>query len=126
MTASYVNTDEEDLSPVLEAPSLRLLLPFGNGPTHSGRDRLPQPSRKKDFANEHPSLPPSGLLWYLTGMQGEVLTVEEVAKLLRVSRKTVEKLIYAKKLHAVKVGRVWRIPRAAVEAFLGGKEYREP
>ncbi|GAA5337528.1 helix-turn-helix domain-containing protein [Thermus antranikianii] len=54
------------------------------------------------------------------------MTVEEVAKLLRVSRKTVEKLIYAKKLHAVKVGRVWRIPRAAVEAFLGGKEYREP
>ena len=50
----------------------------------------------------------------------------EVAKLLRVSRKTVEKLIYAKKLHAVKVGRVWRIPRAAVEAFLEGKEYREP
>ncbi len=83
-------------------------------------------SRKKDFANEHPSLPSSGLLWYLTGMQGEVLTVEEVAKLLRVSRKTVEKLIYAKKLHAVKVGRVWRIPRAAVEAFLEGKEYREP
>ena len=44
----------------------------------------------------------------------------------RLSRKTVEKLIYAKKLHAVKVGRVWRIPRAAVEAFLEGKEYREP
>ena len=48
----------------------------------------------------------------------------EVAKLLRVSRKTVEKLIYAKKLHAVKVGRVWRIPRAAVEAFLEGKEFK--
>ena len=59
-------------------------------------------------------------------MQEEVLTVAEVAKLHRVSRKTVEKLIYAKKLHAVKVGRVWRIPRAAVEAFLEGKEYREP
>ena len=29
-------------------------------------------------------------------MQEEVLTVAEVAKLLRVSRKTVEKLIYAK------------------------------
>lgn len=91
-----------------------------------GLEATPRSSRKKDFANEHPSLPSSGLLWYLTGMQGEVLTVEEVAKLLRVSRKTVEKLIYAKKLHAVKVGRVWRIPRAAVEAFLGGKEYREP
>lgn len=62
----------------------------------------------------------------LRAVQGEVLTVAEVAKLLRVSRKTVEKLIYAKKLHAVKVGRVWRIPRAAVEAFLEGKEYREP
>lgn len=67
-----------------------------------------------------------GFLDTLRVVQGEVLTVAEVAKLLRVSRKTVEKLIYAKKLHAVKVGRVWRIPRAAVEAFLEGKEYREP
>lgn len=83
-------------------------------------------SRKIGFAHEYPSLSSHGFLWYLTGMHEEVLTVAEVAKLLRVSRKTVEKLIYAKKLHAVKVGRVWRIPRAAVEAFLGGKEYREP
>jgi excisionase family DNA binding protein len=56
----------------------------------------------------------------------EVMTVAEVAKLLRVNRKTVEKLIYAGKLHAVKIGRVWRIPRTAVVRFLEGGEHREP
>jgi excisionase family DNA binding protein len=50
----------------------------------------------------------------------EVMTVAEVAKLLRVNRKTVEKLIYAGKLHAVKIGWVWRIPRTAVVRFLEG------
>jgi len=54
------------------------------------------------------------------------MTVAEVAKLLRVNRKTVEKLIYAGKLHAVKIGRVWRIPRTAVVRFLEGGERREP
>lgn len=71
----------------------------------------------------------SDLVWYSEGMQEakeEVMTVAEVAKLLRVNRKTVEKLIYAGKLHAVKVGRVWRIPRAAVVRFLEGEERREP
>jgi len=48
-----------------------------------------------------------------------------VARLLRINRKTVEKLIHTGRLHAVKVGRVWRIPRAAVVAFLEGKESRE-
>jgi excisionase family DNA binding protein len=71
----------------------------------------------------------SNLFQYSEGMQEakeEVMTVAEVAKLLRVNRKTVEKLIYAGKLHAVKIGRVWRIPRTAVVRFLEGGERREP
>ncbi len=61
----------------------------------------------------------------MLGEKEEVLTLDEVARLLRLNRKTVEKLIHTGRLHAVKVGRVWRIPRAAVVAFLEGKERRE-
>jgi len=49
-----------------------------------------------------------------------VLTLEELARVLRVSRKTAEKLVHTGKIRAVKVGRVWRIPRSALEEFLRG------
>jgi excisionase family DNA binding protein len=53
-------------------------------------------------------------------MEEQVLTLEEVARVLRVSRKTAEKLVHTGKIRAVKVGRVWRIPRSALEEFLRG------
>lgn len=40
-----------------------------------------------------------------------MLTPPEVAEILRVSLQTVLRLIRDGKLHAVKVGRQWRIPR---------------
>jgi excisionase family DNA binding protein len=49
----------------------------------------------------------------------EVLTVEEVAELLRTTIHTVRQLIRNKKLNAVKVGREYRILRSEVERFLG-------
>ena len=54
-------------------------------------------------------------------MQEKVLTLQEVARLLRVSRKTAEKLVRTGQIHAVRVGRVWRIPKEALEDFLAGK-----
>jgi excisionase family DNA binding protein len=49
----------------------------------------------------------------------DLLTVTEVARMLRVSRMTVHRLIRAEKLPALKVGaRSWRVPRDAVIALL--------
>ena len=46
------------------------------------------------------------------------LTVQEVAKLMRVSSMTVYRLIKAGDLPAVRVGRSFRVPRHAVEEYL--------
>lgn len=48
----------------------------------------------------------------------ELLTVDEVAKLLKVSPITVRRHIASGRLHAVRAGRNVRVPRESVEAFL--------
>lgn len=48
------------------------------------------------------------------------LTVAEVATLLRVSKMTVYRLLHAGELTAVRVGRSFRVPSEAVEAYLEG------
>ena len=52
----------------------------------------------------------------------ELLTIEQVAKHLVVSVSTVRRLIDAGELRGVRVGRLWRVPRAAVEAYLAGDD----
>jgi len=52
----------------------------------------------------------------------EVLTVREVAEILRTTIRTVRELIKAKRLNAVRVGREYRILRSEVERFLGQRE----
>lgn len=47
-----------------------------------------------------------------------LLTAKEVAPLLRVSKMTVYRMIKTEELPAVQVGRLFRIPRQAVEAKL--------
>jgi len=49
----------------------------------------------------------------------ELLTVDEVVDLLRISRDTVYRLVAAGKLPARKVGRQWRFPRAELEKHVG-------
>ena len=53
-----------------------------------------------------------------TGAGLDLLTVAEVATLLRVSKMSVYRLIHAGDLEAVRFGRSFRVPRAAVEAYL--------
>jgi excisionase family DNA binding protein len=55
-------------------------------------------------------------------MTENILTVEEVAKRLRVSHQTVRKLIEEKKLEAFRVGFKWRITEEALERFIQRKE----
>jgi excisionase family DNA binding protein len=54
------------------------------------------------------------------GRLGEVrfLTVAEVATLMRVSKMTVYRLVHAGDLTAVRVGRSFRVPEHAVDAYL--------
>jgi excisionase family DNA binding protein len=48
----------------------------------------------------------------------ELLLPAEVARILRVTPRTVERYCKQGKLRAVKVGRRWRIPRSALEDLL--------
>jgi excisionase family DNA binding protein len=46
------------------------------------------------------------------------LTVAEVATLMRVSKMTVYRLVHSDELAAVRVGRSFRIPEHAIDAYL--------
>jgi len=48
------------------------------------------------------------------------LTVDEIGKLLKVERRTVIRLIESRRLHAVKLGRFWRVSREDFQAFVRG------
>jgi excisionase family DNA binding protein len=45
----------------------------------------------------------------------ELLTLEEVAKLFRVHRRTVYKWVRERKLRALHIGWTWRVPREAID-----------
>ncbi|MCQ5128037.1 helix-turn-helix domain-containing protein [Butyricicoccus faecihominis] len=47
----------------------------------------------------------------------EILTVKEVALLLKTTRQQVRKMIQNGELPAVKVGREWRVPYNLIETF---------
>ena len=49
---------------------------------------------------------------------GAVMTIDEVSEVLMIGRNTIYKLLNAGKLKAFRVGRVWKIPREAVIAFI--------
>src|ERR1700689_2820713 len=51
------------------------------------------------------------------------LTVAEVALILRVSRMTVYRLVHSGELEAIKVGRSFRVPEAAVNEYLPYASY---
>ncbi len=48
------------------------------------------------------------------------LTVAEVAEIMRVSKMTVYRLVHNGELPAVRVGRSFRVPEAAVDTYLRG------
>jgi excisionase family DNA binding protein len=51
------------------------------------------------------------------GDPGTLLTVAEVAAMLRVSKMTIYRLIDSGDLVAIRVSRSWRVPEAAARAF---------
>jgi len=50
--------------------------------------------------------------------QNELLTIDEFCDLIKVSRRTAYRWIKSGRLKAKKAGRLWRVPREAVEEFL--------
>jgi excisionase family DNA binding protein len=53
-----------------------------------------------------------------TGAGLNLLTVAEVATLLRVSKMSVYRLIHSGELEAVRFGRSFRVPNSAVDTYL--------
>lgn len=54
----------------------------------------------------------------LSRLDARLLTVDQVAELLQISRWTVYRLIWANDLHSVQIGRCRRVPREALDAYL--------
>lgn len=48
----------------------------------------------------------------------EILTVKELARILKTTRQQVRKMIRSGEIPAVKVGREWRIPREYLNEFI--------
>lgn len=57
------------------------------------------------------------------GDKPQFLTVAEVAELARVSRMTVYRMVHAGELPAIRVGKSFRVPQAAVETMLAGEAW---
>ena len=52
------------------------------------------------------------------GDSSEVLTVTQVSEALDISEGLVRALIREKRLRALRLGRIWRVPRSEMERFL--------
>lgn len=48
----------------------------------------------------------------------ELITVEELCKLLSIGRNMAYKLLEGNKIKAFRIGKVWKISRAAVDEFI--------
>ena len=59
--------------------------------------------------------------WRESGSLPSVMTVEEVAGALRVSKQLVYRMIIEKQLPSVRIRRQYRIPSVAIEALLNGE-----
>ena len=55
-----------------------------------------------------------------------MLTLHEVAELLKVKESTVRAWIHDESLRAVKFGRDWRVAQKDLEAFVNGRANRPP
>ena len=53
-------------------------------------------------------------------MDAKVLTVDEAAKLLRISRGSAYEAVARKEIPSIKIGRRILVPRAAIEALING------
>ncbi len=48
----------------------------------------------------------------------KVYTLDEVAEILKVTKRTLYNYVKAGTLHAVKMGKYWRVPEESLQAFI--------
>ena len=53
--------------------------------------------------------------------KNDLMQIKEVMEYLDIGKNTMYKLLGSGELDAFKIGRVWKIPRASVEAYIRGK-----
>lgn len=83
-----------------------------NDPEHPSG---PRPTASRG-GSERPAQDPAGTLGELSAVA--FLTVAEVAKVMRVSKMTVYRLLHSGELAGVRVGRSFRVPEKAVHEYL--------
>lgn len=49
---------------------------------------------------------------------GDILTIEELCKILKVGRNRVYELLETKRIKGFRIGRPWKIPKISVENYL--------
>ena len=58
-------------------------------------------------------------------MMGEVLTIQDAAKTLKISEGTIRRMLDRGELKGVRVGRLWRIPQTEIDRFSQVKQGNE-
>ena len=48
----------------------------------------------------------------------DLITIDDLCEILSIGRNTAYTLLNSKKIKAFRIGRVWKIPRVAVEEFI--------
>ncbi len=62
----------------------------------------------------------------IVNMPCEIMTADQVAEALQISRDLVYQLAARGELRGRKVGRIWRFPREAIDEFMRGGEAGHP
>ena len=54
-------------------------------------------------------------------LQDDLITIEEFQEILRIGRTTAYQLLNSGEIKAFRIGRFWKIPRAAVQEYVSRK-----
>lgn len=49
---------------------------------------------------------------------GELITLDQLQEILSISRNTAYELLRTKKIKAIKIGKIWRIPKKSIEDYI--------
>lgn len=62
----------------------------------------------------------------MEGTIGEILTIQELAAYLKISKSTIYKLVREGKIPSQKIGRHWRFRKEAIDQWLDGSQSNVP
>ena len=58
-------------------------------------------------------------------MQDEIISIDELMKLLQIGKNTAYKLLDSSEIKAFRIGKVWKIPKSAVQEYIDTKTRKE-